>query len=291
MPPETLPTNVIERRLRPMTTTDPCSNGLRRIQPIGSAAAVTCYLKTQWPRIGGPSLRPLPSTAFTDPAFLTRYRPGTLTFPYLAACPPSADDPLPSSGLKNVADRLQMPAYKLAATDLADPRGRLKALDRDRYASHVLTPAGYVQEPGFKTWTFQQFLPDREPLPNSPVSLEGRLFALRRPHDMTKRVFEKLLHRHLRNASLNDFLLTPAGRAHCATLGLVPEQEQRWTNYCFGHTPRIDKAEELYIFRPRGEDSDRFLIILERIIYDWVMGKTHRLPGTWGDRSQYSRYS
>lgn len=274
-----------------MTTNDPGTPALRRIQPIGSAAAVTCYLKTQWPRIGGPSLQPLPTTAFTDPAFLGRYQPGVLTFPYLAACGPSADDPLPSSGLKNVADRLQMPVYKLAATELADPRLRLKVLDRDRYASHVLTPGGHVQEPGFKTWTFQQFLPDREPLPGSPVSLDGRLFALRRPHDMGKRLFEKLLHRHLRNASLNDFLMTPAGRAHCATLGLVPEQEQRWTNYRFGRTPRIDKAEELYIFRPRGEDSDRFLIILERIIHDWVTGNTRRLPVTWRDRSQYSRHT
>ncbi|WP_420101542.1 hypothetical protein [Bosea sp. (in: a-proteobacteria)] len=272
-----------------MTIPGPPARPLRRIQPNGSAAAVTLYLKTQWPRIGGPGLRPLPDTAFTNPAFIERYRPGTLTFPYLAACGPSFDDDLPSSGLKNVADRLHMPIFKLAATELADPRRRLDALDSDQYASHVLTPAGYVQEPGFKTWTFQQFLPDREPLPGSPVRLEGRLFALRRPHDMGKRVFEKLLHRHLRNASLNDFLLTPDGRAHCATLGLVPEQQQRWTRYRFGPVTRIDKAEELYIFRPSGEDSDRFLIILERIIHDWVMGKTRRLPGTWRDRSQYSR--
>ena len=99
------------------------------------------------------------------------------------------------------------------------------------------------------------------------------------------------LHRHLRNASLNDFLLTPAGRAHCATLGLVPEEQQRWTNYRFGRTPRIDKAEELYIFRPCGEDSDRFMIILERIIHDWVMRPDRRLPETWRDHSQYSRHS
>ncbi|WP_420100736.1 hypothetical protein [Bosea sp. (in: a-proteobacteria)] len=262
---------------------------LRRIQPIGSAAAVTHYLKTQWPRVGGPSLRALPDTAFTEPSFIARYQPGTLTFPYLAACGPSFDDHLASSGLKAVADRLHMPIYKLAATELADPRRRLDALDRDRYASHVSTPGGYVEEPGFKTWTFQQFLPKREPLPGSPVSLDGRLFALRRPHDMGKRVFEKLLHRHIRNASLNEFLLTTAGRAHCAALGLVPEEQQRWTHYRFGPVPRIDKAEELYIFRPGGEDSDRFLIILERIVHDWVMGKDRRLPRNWRDRSQYRR--
>lgn len=262
-----------------------------RLLPAGSAGAVTQWYPTQWPRVGGSALRSLPDTAFTDPVFIERYQPGILTFPYLAACGPSFDDPLPSSGLKSVADRLHMPVYKLAATELADPRRRLDALDQDRYASHVLTPEGYVQEPGFKTWTFQQFLPKREPLPGSPVSLDGHLFAMRRPHDMGKRVFEKLLHRHLRNASLNDFLLTPVGRAHCAKLGLVPEQQQRWTRYRFGAAPRIDKAEELYIFRPGGEDSDRFLIILERIIHDWVMRQPRRLPGAWRDRSQYSRRS
>ncbi|WP_089174472.1 hypothetical protein [Bosea sp. AS-1] len=277
-----------------MTTTTmpgPPMLPLRRIQPIGSAAAVTCYLKTQWPRIGGPGIRPLPDTAFTDPAFLERYQPGLWIYPYLACCGADFDRPDLASGLKSVADSLHMPIYKLSATELADPRRRLGALNRMRYASHVLKPGGYEREPGFQDWTFQQFLPRREPLPGSPVSLDGHLFALRRPHDLSKRVFEKLLHHRMRNASLNGFLLTPAGREHCATLGLVPEEQQRWTNYRFGRTTRIDKAEELYIFRPDGEDSDRLLIILERIIHDWVMGKIARPPGNWRDRSQYSRRS
>lgn len=262
---------------------------LRRIQPIGSAAAVTCYVKTQWPRIGGPSIRPLPGTAFTDAAFIERYEPGIWTYPYLACCGAEFDRPELASGLKSVADRLHMPVYKLSATELADPRRRLEALNRMRYASHVLKPEGYEREPGFQDWTFQQFLPHRKPLPGSPVSLNGHLFALRRPHDLSKRVFEKLLHYRMRNASLNSFLLTSAGREHCAMLGLVPEEQQRWTIYRFGRTPRIDKAEELYIFRPDGEDSDRLLIILERLIHDWVMGRIARPPASWRDRSQYSR--
>jgi hypothetical protein len=262
---------------------------LRRIQPIGSAAAVTCYVKTQWPRIGGPRIRPLPDTAFTDAAFIERYEPGIWTYPYLACCGAEFDRPELASGLKSVAEGLHMPVYKLSATELADPRRRLEALNRMRYASHVLKPEGYEREPGFQDWTFQQFLPRRTPLPGSPVSLDGHLFALRRPHDLSKRVFEKLLHHRMRNASLNSFLLTPAGREHCAMLGLVPEEQQRWTIYRFGRTPRIDKAEELYIFRPDGEDSDRLLIILERLIHDWVMGRIARPPSNWRDRSQYSR--
>ncbi|TAJ33796.1 hypothetical protein [Bosea sp. (in: a-proteobacteria)] len=274
-----------------MTTTDPGTPALplRRIQPVGSAASVTCYVKTQWPRIGWPYIRPLPDTAFTDPAFTERYRPGVWTYPYVACCGVDFERPDESSGLKSVADGLHMPIYKIASTESADPRRRLKYLNRMRYASHVLTPQGYRQEPGFKDWEFQQFLPDRDPLPGSPITLDGHLFALRRPHDLSKGAFEKLLHHRIRNASLNSFLLTPAGREHCDLLGLVPEQQQRWTKYKFGGTPRIDKAEELYIFRPDGEDSDRMLIILERLVFDWVMGLIPRRQDAWRNPGQYSR--
>ncbi|MFC5508719.1 hypothetical protein [Bosea massiliensis] len=262
---------------------------LRRIQPVGSAASVSCYLKTQWPRVGGPGIRPLPDSAFTDTAFIGRYQPGVWTYPYVACCGVDFDTPERASGLKSVADRLHMPLYKLSATELADPRGRLEALNRMRYASHVRMRDGHKQEIGFQDWEFQQFAPRRQPLPGSPVSLDGHLFALRRPHDMSKRVFEKLLHQRIRNASFNAFLQTPAGREHCAMLGLAPEEQIRWTRYKFGKALRIDKAEEIYIFRPTGEDSDRLLIILERIVHDWVMGRIARRPRHWCTGSQRSR--
>ncbi len=264
---------------------------LRRIRPIGSAASVSCYLKTQWPRVGGPGIRPLPDTAFTDPAFIGRYQPSVWTYPYVACCGVDFDTPDRASGLKSVADRLHLPLYKLSATELADPRRRLEALNRMRYASHVRTRDGHKQETGFQDWEFQQFAPRRQPLPGSPVSLDGHLFALRRPHDMSKRVFEKLLHQRIRNASFNAFLQTPAGRQHCAMLGLAPEEQIRWTRYKFGETLRIDKAEEIYIFRPTGEDADRLLIILERIVHDWVMGKLARRPNHWCGRSQLARHN
>ncbi len=274
---------------KPISNQSIVSAALPRIQPEGSAAAVTRYVKTHWPRIGGPLLRPLPEDAFSQPAFVERYQPGTWTFPYLACCGADFDQPSLVSGLKGVAEELQMPIYKVAATELADPRRRLAALNQDRYAACVRTAGGLVQQPGFCDWNFQQFLPNRSPLPGSPVSLQGRLFTLRRPHDLGRRVFEKLLHRHMRNASLNAFLLTSTGRRHCATLGIVPEEQVRWTNYQFGRTPRIDRAEELYIFRPTGEDSDRLMMILERIVYEWVTGENRPAPTAWRDRSQASR--
>lgn len=263
---------------------------LRRIQPVGSAAAVTCYLKTQWPRIGGRHFRRLPDDAFLQPAFTLNYQPGYLSSVYLAACGTAFGDLEGTTGLLGVARRLHLPLYKVSATESADPRLRLTELNRDRYASNVIDPDGvFLQEAGFQQWTFQQFLPEREPLSGSPVVDQGRFFTVRRPHDMEKDAFDKLLHSRLRAASFNAFIQSRAGRSHCAALGLEPERQLRYTNYRFAETPRVDPAQELYIFRPAGEDSDRLLMIIEKLIHDWVTGAISRRPAWWRDPSQQSR--
>jgi hypothetical protein len=272
----------------PTTIITPNATSLPLIQPPGSAAAVTRYLRTQWPRVGGYRLLPLPADAFTNTHFLNAYKPGYISYPYLAACGRSFDRPDIQSGLFGVACRLQLPVYKLSATESADPRRRLKCLNADRYASLVRDGESYREESGFDGWAFQLFLPNRSPLPGSPVSWDGRFFSVRLPDTLHTRVFEKLLHARMQNASFNTFLMTPAGRNHCATLGLDPAQQQRFTHYRFCRTPRIGPAEELYIFRPDGEDSDRLLIILERIVHDWCLGRI-KPPASWRDRSQYSR--
>ncbi len=41
---------------------------MSRLLPEGSGGAVTHWLPTQWPRVGGVALAPLPATAFTEPA-------------------------------------------------------------------------------------------------------------------------------------------------------------------------------------------------------------------------------
>lgn len=261
---------------------------LPRIQPQGSAAAVTRYLQTQWPRIGGLRLRSLPHDAFTQPAFLSAYRPGLISFPYLAACGRAFDEPGKQAGLYGVANRVQMPIYKLSSTEAADPRRRLKWLNADRYAGLVREGSEYREEPGFDGWTFQLFLPNRLPLPGSPVTWDGRFFTVRLPDNLHPRVFEKLMHVRMQNAAFNTFLMAPAGRAHCAALGLEPEGQQRFTRYRFARTPRIDPAEELYIFRPDGEDSDRLLTIIECIIHDWCLGRI-KPRRSWRDNCQFKR--
>lgn len=276
-----------------MTTNTPAGSAgasLPRIQPIGSSAAVTRYLRTDWPRVGGSNFRPLTHDAFLKPCFALRYQPGFLVSVYLAACGNAPGDLKGTTGLLGVARRLQLPLYKVSATECADPRIRLKELNRDRYAANVIDPDGaFLQEEGFQQWTFQQFLPDREPLPGSPVIDQGRFFTVRRPHDMDKDAFDKLLHVRLKAASFNAFLQSRAGKAHCATLGLKPEEQMRYTHYRFAETPRIDPAQELYIFRPAGEDSDRLLGIIEKLIYDWVTGAIPREPAWWRDPGQQAR--
>lgn len=41
----------------------------RRIREEGSTAAVTHYVETRWPTIGGKDLAPLPEHTFHDPEF------------------------------------------------------------------------------------------------------------------------------------------------------------------------------------------------------------------------------
>lgn len=266
-----------------------CSTTLRILQPAGSGAAVKRYLPTQWCRIGYQRMSPLPDDAFTSNRFVAAYKPGMISYPYLAACGLSIDRPDIQSGLFGVASRLHIPIYKLAATTAADPRRRLTWLNVDRYASLRKGEEGLYEDPGFDGWTFQLFLPSRAPLPGSPVRWDGRFFSVRLPDTLHPRVFEKLLHARIKNASLNQFLKSPAGQEHCAMLGLDPVREQRFTRYKFAGAQRVDPAEELYLFRPEGEDSDRLLIILERIVFDWVVGKIGPVPTNWRDRSQRSR--
>jgi hypothetical protein len=76
MPPE----SPHDRKITTMTnsTDQTISPPLRRIREEGSTAAVTHYIGTRWPGIGGPELAPLQERAFLDPEFADAYQPGRL---------------------------------------------------------------------------------------------------------------------------------------------------------------------------------------------------------------------
>ncbi|MBN9469342.1 MAG: hypothetical protein J0J10_11270 [Bosea sp.] len=93
-----------------MTTT------LRRIREEGSTAAVTHYVDTRWPRIGGEELALLPERAFLDIEFAEAYQPGQVAYVYVAGCGDTLKAPDQPTGLHGLARRFAMPLFKISAT-------------------------------------------------------------------------------------------------------------------------------------------------------------------------------
>lgn len=266
--------------------TRPRGNG-RPLQPAHSAAAVMRYFKTQWPRIGGTALTPLRADAFQDPRFTNHYEPGILVRAYVAACG-QITSPRNAIGLLGAARDLNLPLYKVASTECADIRRRTHALNRDHYGANRKLADGDVSDLGFDRWAFQQILPTRKPLPGAPVTLEARTIDVILPAGVTGGEFEKRLHAAMSNASLNSWLETSDGIAHCALVGLDPREQQRFTALRFGKPARISPAEEIYIFRPIGKDADRLLTIVETIVYQLVIGTASPANPLWSSASQHA---
>ncbi|MEZ2408836.1 hypothetical protein AB6806_18640 [Bosea sp. RCC_152_1] len=132
----------------------------------------------------------------------------------------------------------------------------------------------------------QHILPPSAPLRGSPVMLAERSLAIRLPDELSVREFDKRLHHRMRNAALNPWLASPAGQAHCALLGIAPEQFMRATGYGFGETKRASAAQEFYFFRPKGRDAERLLRIVELIIHDHVANPQRRAAKSWKSRGQ-----
>ncbi|WP_156640116.1 hypothetical protein [Bosea sp. PAMC 26642] len=222
-----------------------------------------------------------------QPGFTTRYRPGILVHAYVAACG-DISSPDFGTGLLGAARDLQMPLYKVASTKCADPRRRIDGLNRDRYGVRRQLKEGSVSDLGFNTWALQQISPNRSPLAGAPIKLEARSISVILPAGLENHQFEKRLHVAMKNASLNSWLASPAGQTHCRMLGLDPGNHQRFSDYRFGQPTRLSPSDEIYIFRPIGEDADRLLMIIETIIQQWVIGTAPRAPTNWTSRSQHA---
>ncbi|AMJ59586.1 hypothetical protein AXW83_04050 [Bosea sp. PAMC 26642] len=260
------------------------SPALRRIKPEHSAAAVTEYLPTQWPALGGNGPA-LPAGAFTDASFTSRFKPGFTAYVYAAGCGENFRNPTQAGGLLGVARKLKLPIYKISATS-GDLRDRLDEVSADRYASETNGPDGPVCQLGFDAYTAQILRPDRRPLDGSPVVLQTRCLEVRLPSTLSLRAFEKALHAAMSRSSLNRWLDTPAGRSHCEQLDLVASDQKRYTTYAFGAGQRRSEAQEIYIARPKGRDASRLVGIVERIVHDAVMPGWDRGHYGWRCRSQ-----
>lgn len=258
-----------------------------RLLPPGSAGAVTEWFPTRWPRVGGNALLPLADDAFTTNQFVSGYQPGRLVFIYVAGCGEDHTMPTVATGLLGLACRLRMPIHKVSVTAQVNLRDRLRELNADRYGALTTSADGYsCSDLGFDNWMAQHILPNNKPLTESLVTLSERCLAVRLPHDLSIREFDKRMHQRMRNAALNPWLHSPAGRAHCNLVGIAPREAARATSYGFGALMRASEAQELYVFRPKGFDADRLIRIAERVIHDHVVAPTRQGIAGWKSRAQ-----
>lgn len=272
------------------TRITPAIHAQRRIGspllPPGSAGAVTQWFPTQWPRIGGKAVVSLREDAFVTERFLTGYKPGKLAFVYCAGCGEDYRMPF-ATGLLGLARRLKMAVHKVSVTAQVNLRDRMRELNADRYGALTTSADGHLcSDLGYDNWMLQHILPSSAPLRGSPVVLAERSLAVRLPHDLSVREFDKRLHHRMRNAALNPWLRSEPGQEHCALLGIEPAELMRATAYGFGEAKRASEAQEFYFMRPKGRDADRLLRIVEFIIHDHVLNRKGRVGVSWKSRGQ-----
>uniref|UniRef100_A0A9E7ZUB1 Uncharacterized protein n=1 Tax=Bosea sp. NBC_00436 TaxID=2969620 RepID=A0A9E7ZUB1_9HYPH len=103
------------------------------------------------------------------------------------------------------------------------------------------------------------------------VMADGRCLPVRLPLGLSKDEFEERLHQRMHDASLNAWLQTSEASAHCTQIGRSPAEFTRQTAYRFGDSVRWSDAKEFYFFRPKSDDADRLVRIVEVIIHEWVI--------------------
>ena len=84
----------------------------RRIREEGSTAAVTYYVETRWPTIGGEDLSPLPEYTFMGLEFSTAYQPGHVAYVYVAGSGDTLEASDQPTGLHGLARRFALPSSR-----------------------------------------------------------------------------------------------------------------------------------------------------------------------------------
>ncbi len=253
----------------------------RRIREEGSTAAVTHYVETRWPAIGGKDLVPLPEGAFLDPEFADAYQPGHVAYVYVAGSGDTLKAPDQPTGLHGLARRFALPLFKISATAAENALARIEDINLERYAGMYEAEAGLACDPGYDNWRLVLIHPSRKPLPGAPVEARPRVIRVALPSGLSLIGFEKELHERLSPAALRGWIASPAGRRHCVDLGLDPREAMRLTGYNTGEGERVSRADEIYIFKPRL-DGGRLLTIIERIVHDFVVRDAANDRPSWG---------
>lgn len=105
-----------------------------RIREEGSTAAVTHYVETRWPAIGGKGLAQLPERAFLDPEFSEAYQLGHVVYVYVAGSGDTLKAPDQPTGLHGLARRFALPLFKISATAAENALARIEDINLERYA-------------------------------------------------------------------------------------------------------------------------------------------------------------
>ncbi len=253
----------------------------RRIREEGSTAAVTHYVETRWPAIGGKDLVPLPERAFLDSEFAEAYQPGHVAYVYVAGSGDTLKAPDQPTGLHGLARRFALPLFKISATASENALARIEDINLERYASMYEAEVGLACDPGYDNWRLVLIHPSRKPLAGAPVEARPRVIRVVLPKGLSLIAFEKELHERLSPAALGRWIASPAGRRHCADLRLDPREAIRLTGYNTGEGERVSRADELYIFKPRL-DGARLLTIIERIVHEFVVRDAANNRPSWG---------
>ncbi|MFC5423077.1 hypothetical protein ACFPOB_26355 [Bosea eneae] len=254
---------------------------LRRIREEGSTAAVTHYVETRWPAIGGKNLAPLPEPTFLDPEFSEAYQPGHVAYVYVAGSGDTLKAPDQPTGLHGLARRFALPLFKISATASENALARIEDINLERYAGMYEAEAGLACDPGYDNWRLVLIHPSRKPMRGAPIEARPRVIRVVLPKGLSLIGFEKELHERLSPAALGRWISSPAGRRHCADLDLDPREAMRFTGYNTGEGERVSRADELYIFKPRL-DGGRLLCIIERIVHDYVVRDAAADRPAWG---------
>ena len=205
---------------------------------------------TEWPQ-PGEGFPPIADGIFETKAYLARYQPGVTVKVYGAGC----------SGLRTLANHIDLPLRKYGATVAPDIRVRMQYSSRNNYAGVVKIGEKHQLEDGFDKYVATPILCTKTPSRFSPVSVEPRSLSVLLPEGMSFDDFERALQEALRPASLVHWIATHEGLEHFERLRLLPTIAQRFTRY----SDELVEATEIYIARPRN-DGDRLVRVLEHIV-------------------------
>ena len=218
-------------------------------------------LPTDWPRIGGREFDPGPTLLFETEEFRKAWRPSDVRRAcYAAGC----------DGLANVSKILKMPGYKVSTCGADRLWDRMKELKRDRYGALWHNGEAYVEDAeGWDNWFPSHLYPRRFPSPSSPVIAEKRTVIVPLPIGMTPRKFDDLFDAEVKKGALNIWVMTQAGRDHCAFVDAVPAVGQRSTRFGEGCQSKISPANEICGFSIHS-GADLLIAIIEKIIIEAV---------------------